>query len=764
MRGLATFLVAALAALSQRLFIAGEDAGYLEPSSCAPCHRGIYDSYRRTGMGRSFYRPNPENTVEDYSRNNTYYHEASDQHYTMYRRGGRYYQRRHQLGPGGRETNVVEKEIQFVLGSGNHARTYLHKTSEGQLVEAPVAWYAENGGFWAMNPGYDRRGHWDFRRKIDRECFFCHNAYPEVAPDAFASGRELFLRGAIPEGIDCQRCHGPGRAHVQNADPGAIVNPARLKPERQLELCLQCHLESTSRQLPYSLRRFGRSMFSYRPGEALENYILHFDHAPGTTLDDKFEIAGAGYRLMKSACFLKSNGKLTCTTCHNPHAAARGEEAIRRYVKVCQSCHADAHRASENCVECHMPKRRTEDVVHAVMTDHFIQRNRPARGLLAPLREVHDNDRTAYRGEVVPLYPRRLASAGENELYVATAQVIDGASFESGIPRLRKAIETYRPPQAEFYFELAQAYSKANQNGNAIRYYEEALRRDPRKQEVRRVYAAALTKLGRMADAAKTLEATVLPDAASLNALGVAYMNQGKLDQAVATLRRALIRDSELPEININLGTALARSGDQSAAIDAFQNALLASPGSTAAHSNLATVFQARGNFKQAQYHFQKAIWSDPNHAVPHYNYGRALAGMKIFADAESELRDALRLDPRLAEAAVSLGLMLAQTARPERAIEQYRNAIEIKPGLAAAHFNLGLALLGMGKGVEAKPHFQAVLQSDPNDDRAHLYLGRILLTQGDRASAISHLRKASESRSQDVRTAAHDALRLGGK
>ena len=80
-------------------------------------------------MGRSFYRPAPENTVEDYSRNNTYYHEASGQYYTMNQRGGRYYQRRHQLAPGGGEINVIEKEIQFVLGSGNHSRTYSRQIS-----------------------------------------------------------------------------------------------------------------------------------------------------------------------------------------------------------------------------------------------------------------------------------------------------------------------------------------------------------------------------------------------------------------------------------------------------------------------------------------------------------------------------------------------------------------------------------------------------------------------------------------------------------
>ena len=42
------------------------------------------------------------------------------------------------------------------MGSGNHARTYLHPTERGELIELPLAWYSENNGTWAMNPGHDR--------------------------------------------------------------------------------------------------------------------------------------------------------------------------------------------------------------------------------------------------------------------------------------------------------------------------------------------------------------------------------------------------------------------------------------------------------------------------------------------------------------------------------------------------------------------------------------------------------------------------------
>src|SRR5262249_41092 len=185
-----------------------------------------------------------------------------------------------------------------------HARTYLHRTAEDQLFELPVAWYSEDGGYWAMNPGYDFPNHYDFSRKITQECVFCHNAYPEIVPGSDRFGSESRFSGRLAEGIDCQRCHGPGLRHIQAASRGnkqaireAIVNPAQLPAERQIELCLQCHLETTSTRLPHSILRFDRGAFSYRPGQPLSDYVLHFDQAPGTGWADKFEIAHQAYRL-----------------------------------------------------------------------------------------------------------------------------------------------------------------------------------------------------------------------------------------------------------------------------------------------------------------------------------------------------------------------------------------------------------------------------------------------------------------------------------
>jgi tetratricopeptide (TPR) repeat protein len=715
-------------ALAWAPLLYGADRGYVDSRVCAECHRQIYESYSRTGMGRSF---GPVNATV--WRDGEYYHAASEQHFTMYRREGRFCERR--------ETNVFEMTADFVLGSGNHARTYLHRAAGGRFVQLPAGWYSENGGYWAMNPGYDRPDHMDFRRSVDDECLFCHTAYPQSA-------------GGVPVAIDCQRCHGPGGEHVHTRKPGAIINPARLGPAAQLEVCLQCHLESTSHRLPYAIRRYDRDVFSYRPGEPLENYIFHFDRASGTGYEGNFEIDHAGYRLLQSACFRKSNGALTCTTCHNPHAESR--EAVE-YVRACIGCHADSHRRGENCLECHMPKRRTTDAIHITMTDHAIPRRRSDGDPLAPLAEVSDSPRTSYRGEVVPLYPPH--PAGADELYLAVAQVMDRSNLEAGIPRLRMAIEKYRPNQAEFYFELAAAYATTGAYASAIPLYREVLRRKPALAGARRELAQALMQTGQASESVRILE-TAKPDAATLNTLGEALLRLGRNGEAAAALRRALQMQNDLLEAQTNLGDALYRLGDRTGAVAALREAIRLSPGSAAANLNLASILEAQGDSDRARFHFERAIRTDPESAVARYNYGRALAAEKRDREAEAQLNEAVRLDRRFAEAWVSLGLLRARAGRREESISFYREALRANPELAAAHFNLALALLETGQASEAREHFENVIRAAPNDYEARLYLGRILFDKGENASALMNFQMASHSPNPEVRGAALAALR----
>jgi len=505
------------------------------------------------------------------------------------------------------------------------------------------------------------------------------------------------------------------------------VNPARFTPEQQLELCMQCHLETTSRRLPHSILRYERGAFSYRPGEPPAAYALHFDHAPGTGQDEKFEIAHHAYRLRQSACFLKSGGRLTCTTCHNPHTFELRPTA-------CITCHPTpiTHHpppapqpASAGCAGCHMPKRRTDDVVHVAMTDHFIQRRRPPRDLLAPLQERLDTEETAYQGPVVLYYP----PTGDNDLYIAVAQVKQFSNLKEGIPRLRQALQQHPAQHGGPYFELAEAYAKVGQPEEAIRFYEEAIRRTP---DFRPAYAGLgriLSKVGQHERAVEALRKALeigSRDPTVLNDLGLIYLQQKDLTAATTMFRAAIESDPDYSEAFNNLGGVLGESGDRAGAEGAYREAIRMQPDFAHAHTNLADLLMSRGDPRQAQYHYRKALYHNPNYAPAHYNFALALAGLERYEEARVQFEAAIRLDPTWAEAHNGLADMLALQGKAAQAIQHYERALALQSDLSAAHLGLGAALAA----------------------------------QGRRPEAISHLEKASRSSDSSVSTAAEETLR----
>ncbi len=704
-------------------------SGSVHSKVCASCHSAQAKTYQATGMGRSFSSATLEQMPSKLDKPAAFYHKPSDRYYQITHREGRFFMRRHQLTPDGREENVVEAEIHYVVGSGNHSRTYLSRTSDNHLLQLPVSWYSENGGTLAMSPGYDTPNHQDFRRKVAFNCMSCHNGYPQLAAGKDLPGNEPIYPTNMPQGIDCQRCHGNGLAHLEALKKGlpvaevkrAIVNPARLSSERQMEVCMQCHLETTSFELPGAIQRYDRGVFSYQPGEALADHQLHFDHAPGTGHDGKFEIASAAYRLRQAACFLKSSGKLSCTTCHNPHNIPLGEAAQTHYTEVCRSCHATAlatskHKPQANCISCHMPKRRTDDVIHVAVTDHKIQRKLPG-DLLAAKTERHESEAQAYRGEVKLYYPPTLTSTADNDLYVALAQVAQKSNLAKGVTLLEAALRTHRPQTSHFQVDLAAAYSQQGDLQKAIAKYQEVLQREPQSLKAQRGLGSALLRTGDATQAATILEQVRTQDprdTATLHELGRAYYQSGKRAEATTLLQSALAVDPALPEVYDSLANMLAESGNSSEAAKAYREAIRHQPDFALAHSNLANLLLLQGDLTEADRLFKKSVTLDSENPRTRLAYAIALARTSRFPESEEQIKQAIRIQPQFAEALEMQGSLLARRGQWLPAAQSYRQALKAQPRFGRALLGLGTALAATGDLVGAKSNLsQAAVDAD---------------------------------------------------
>lgn len=556
----------------------GAAPGYVEDRACATCHTQIAETYRHKGMARAFLRPRRSTDIEDFSAP-PFFHAPSRQYLQIQREGERLVFRRWLTDEAGRRIHLFEREIDWILGSGNNARTYLYRTLSGEMFQLPLAWYTQTRS-WGMPPGYDRPDHDGVLRRVRRECLFCHDAYPDVSAGADAPGALHAFPAELPEGLGCQRCHGPGAEHVWLASGGmgpaaeiraAIFNPGRLPKTRQDEVCMPCHLQPTV-ALP-GLRRFGRGDFSYRAGEPLSDYLVRIDvEEEGQAPSERFEINHHAYRLHQSRCFLESGGGVGCLDCHDPHRVTPKEEMKAKVDGVCRSCHESLprHVKASDCASCHMPRRRTQDVVQVLMTDHRIQRRPGGPELLAPLKE-----RDPVLTELKILEGGPLA-----EIYRAAAVVRAAGSRDAARFLERKLAET-RLAEPDPWLDLAQAQLQQR----------------------------------RFAEAEPTLAAfreRRPDDPLALEWLALARAGQGKLDEAIDLTRAALAKGSNRAEAAYNLGRLLAAKGAHEEAEAHLARAVALRPNLAAAWFHLGEVRRAQGRREEAEECYRRALAVDP--------------------------------------------------------------------------------------------------------------------------------------------------------
>ena len=743
-------------------------AEYADPAVCAECHTQIAQTYAKTGMARSF--RSPGNSSRPELEGAAYYHAASREDFASLSREGAYYIRRTNRGPRDEPTNAFEERIDYVIGSGECAVSYLHRTRDNQLVEFPITWYPQ-GGRWGMSPGYDRPEHPGFSRAISYRCMFCHNAYPEVASGPGNWDGATVFPAKLPQGIDCQRCHGPAAAHVAAALQGkplseiraGIVNPARLTPERQMEVCMQCHLETTSAILPGAIMRLGREVFSYRPGEPLADYMLYFDHAPGTAHDDKFEFVSSAYRLRKSACFNASEGRLPCTTCHDPHRELSREEELEKTDRACAGCHETAiaalrargrHPAAADCASCHMPLRQGVDAIHITITDHLIQR--PASVPPAvPAVEMQDGNTLPYAGEVAPYYPKVV-----DPLEAAIAQVRGLANLPEGLNRLENLLEKTHPRSAEPYIEMGGALLGTRQAARSIPFYEKAAALEPGNWRCLYGLAQALQATGKWALAAAALEraAAQAPEETKvLLGLGVDYALTGRTRDAVRVLRDVVSRNPEDATAQNDLGEAL-RPDNLVDAEPAFREAVRIQPEAQAFRMNLADVLMQFGQFREAALHLDAAIRGGPATEDARSAWYTALAATGSVAEARAHYDESLR--KQTSEAHDRLGNALISLGDSGGAIQEYREALTSDSQSARAAVNLGIALAREKQTAEARKWLEDGLRMNPRQPAAQLVLGQILMASGLREEGMAHLRLAASGDDPGIRSAAEQLLK----
>ncbi|MFL5561841.1 MAG: multiheme c-type cytochrome [Gemmatimonadaceae bacterium] len=260
------------------------------------------------------------------------------------------------------DTTMRTERIAYVAGSGRKGQSYLYWSGD-RLYQLPISyWRSLDSWINSPGPGYVD-GEANFDRAIAPRCFECHATWIQQRPSVSAAN-EYDSTGAIL-GVTCERCHASGAEHVarersamRSVRPPAIVNPARLDRQQQMDACAQCHGGLGSPKVP---------SFSYVAGKRLDDYL----YRPPLDSSAIVDVHGNQAALLaRSRCFQRS--QMTCLTCHDVH---REERNIAVLSGKCLTCHElgsaslPATHGKElvgRCVSCHMPLQKSNLIVSAL--------------------------------------------------------------------------------------------------------------------------------------------------------------------------------------------------------------------------------------------------------------------------------------------------------------------------------------------------------------------------------------------------------------
>lgn len=607
-----------------------DTVSYVGINTCKQCHADIYNSFMHTGMGQSFDEATHKKSVGNFEDAKIIYDKYSNFYYKPFWKGDTLKVLEFRLS--GKDT--IHKRVQkisYIVGSGQHTNSHILNVN-GYLYQAPFTFYAQKKQL-DLPPGFENGHNTRFSRIIGLECMSCHNAYPK-----FVLGSENKYK-EVPNGINCERCHGPGAEHVRRKQNGeiidtakyidySIVNPGKLKANLQFEVCQRCHLQGNAVLKP------GKSFFDFKPGmmlsDVMEVYLPRYKNA-----DEDFIMASHADRMKQSQCFIQSAKKadntglrpyknaMTCVTCHNPHVTSKSL-GDGYFNNKCNSCHTTTKKntcsapqakldaAQNNCISCHMPKSGSIDIPHVTVHDHYIRKpldKKTKEGIKEFIGLVCINNPSP-----TPL-SKAMAYINQYEKFEAKPYLLDSAWFY-----LQKGGE-------DMFFARIQYFYIKGDYANVIA--------DAEKVGQNTLLASKLIK-----------QSYTNQDGWTAYRIGEAYYNTGNVNVAYAYFTQAVKLTPFYPDFKNKLASTALALNKVDEAKKHWEELVKENPNFAPAFSNLGYIYLTQGNDKKAEELYTRALYLDPDYEQALMN----MAGLYLFRNqtmqAKPYLQRAVKVNP----------------------------------------------------------------------------------------------------------------------
>lgn len=157
--------------------------------------------------------------------------------------------------------------------------------------------------------------------------------------------------------------------------------------------------------------------------------------------------------------------------------------------------------------------------------------------------------------------------------------------------------------------------------------------------------------------------------------LGLALMNQGRMEEAEACFRRNL---RLFAETCFNLGLTLFKTHRYEEALENFRRALELEPEDPEHHNLLGQTYEELGQPVEAERSLRRSIEINPNYAIGHYDLGVILAKLEGRRDEAFEaFQSALKIDPELIWAYYCIACLHAVAGEEGPALELLEKALQ---------------------------------------------------------------------------------------
>ncbi len=320
---------------------------------------------------------------------------------------------------------------------------------------------------------------------------------------------------------------------------------------------------------------------------------------------------------------------------------------------------------------------------------------------------------------------------------------------------------------ATFHCNLADALRALGRLDEAEVAARRAIELRPDYPEASHNLGIILLRARRPADALVTLDASLAqnPDyAPMLAARADALRELGRVREAIATYRRAIVLDASIASAHANLGLLLVQFGEWESGLEHCRTAVALRPSDPVCRANLGLLLLEYGKIDDAMDAIATALESNRESVSLADAAGRAWTELGDYRQARSWFERALRLDPAADQVRCHLALMHVEAGDPEGAATILDGVLTGAPDCADAHALLARARLDQGDVDGAVASHNAAIRLRPESPNPHSALGQTLSSAGQLDAAGAAFRAALTLNPRSVPALAGLATMLRGK